>query len=508
MAFIPFTDEEVHLAGQVDLEKFLEGKVRLKREGGQHLYVYSDYAGEHDSVGVRKNGWYDYKNQEGGGPISFMTKFMGLRYPEAILTLLGKTEADFDDRSRNQGRKPPSSMPAPAAPKEEKPPFAAPIHAPDMLRSIGYLVGRHISQRILETFVKAGTIYESREPVKDKPGQFFRNLVFLGLDENGVPRHAHMRSNSEKGTFRINVPGSDARHSFHHIGQSDTVYVFEAPIDMLSFITRYPKNWQQHSYVALCGTAEHALTNLLATNPHIKKVVVCLDHDPPGIEAADRLIEILEEAGSAEAIAAILSVAKDWNEDIKRDKGLPYQPAVPHPQYVAAPGVYKALTQHSYTSDKLARAGEIIASAVNRMTYHHGQSNRDGVAEAAEELGALALACAAREYRQIGDAQTPEEISQRLYAAFRPHKNRGKLDRRVEDITASASGLLLRLGSQDLRSREDKLETAGAFETLAMDCAKAIILKRGEDYVISQKEQVADEEDPQWEQEPSAALSM
>lgn len=47
------------------------------------------------------------------------------------------------------------------------------------------------------------------------------------------------------------------------------MYVFEAPIDMLSFISMYQKGWMDHSYVALCGVAEHALMQLLNDAPHI-----------------------------------------------------------------------------------------------------------------------------------------------------------------------------------------------------------------------------------------------
>ena len=31
--------------------------------------------------------------------------------------------------------------------------------------------------------------------------------------------------------------------------------MFEAPIDMLSYISMNPHQWQEHSYVACCGTS-------------------------------------------------------------------------------------------------------------------------------------------------------------------------------------------------------------------------------------------------------------
>lgn len=94
-------------------------------------------------------------------------------------------------------------------------------------------------------------------------------------------------------SYRGNVEGCDPRHSFHWTGSSERLYVFEAPIDLLAFLTLYPEDWQRHSYVALCGTAEHAMLWMLEQNPKLQKIILCLDHDAAGIEAAGRLTDIL-----------------------------------------------------------------------------------------------------------------------------------------------------------------------------------------------------------------------
>jgi len=84
----------------------------------------------------------------------------------------------------------------------------------------------------------------------------YHNAVFVGKDENGDAKHAHKRSTYTLGeSYRGNVEGSDARCSFHHTGTSGRLYVFEAPIDMISFLTMYPDRWQRHSHVALCGVS-------------------------------------------------------------------------------------------------------------------------------------------------------------------------------------------------------------------------------------------------------------
>ena len=59
-----------------------------------------------------------------------------------------------------------------------------------------------------------------------------------GRTSRASPRHAHKRSTNSQGKpFKINVEGSRPQYSFHHVGQDGLLYVFEAPVDMLSFLT-------------------------------------------------------------------------------------------------------------------------------------------------------------------------------------------------------------------------------------------------------------------------------
>ena len=89
----------------------------------------------------------------------------------------------------------------------------------------------------------------------------------------------------------------DSRYSFHYTGTSNSIYAFEAPIDMLSFITLHKVNWQEHSYVSLCSVADHALVQMLKDNPQINKIYLCLDHDSAGIESEWRIRHHLNELG-------------------------------------------------------------------------------------------------------------------------------------------------------------------------------------------------------------------
>ena len=127
-----------------------------------------------------------------------------------------------------------------------------------------------------------------------------------------------------------------------YVGTSDRLYAFEAPIDLLSFVSLYPKNWQEHSYVALCGTSRHALLWMLEQNDKLNKIILCMDHDETGIEVNGRLAETLREAGYSH-VSMLQPQHKDWNEDLKSRHGLEAQAPVEHPQLVVALEICKRI---------------------------------------------------------------------------------------------------------------------------------------------------------------------
>lgn len=123
--------------------------------------------------------------------------------------------------------------------------------------------------------------------------------------------------------------GSDTRYSFAHYGTSDRLFIFEAPIDLLSFLTLYPEHWQEHSYIALNGLYEHAALRALETHEHLQKIILCTDHDSAGQDGAERLADLLRMRGYT-AIRQYVPHFKDWNEILKARHGMEALPAVPH----------------------------------------------------------------------------------------------------------------------------------------------------------------------------------
>ena len=177
---------------------------------------------------------------------------------------------------------------------------------------------RCIDREILNAFMRKKLIYESCERSRDGTREY-HNAVFVGFDELGVPRHGHKRGLYTMGqSYRGNIEGSDPKHSFHYLGGDDTLYVFEAPIDLLSYISLFPEGWQEHNYVACCGTSSIPVLEMLRQLPQLQQVYLCLDNDAAGHAASERMAKLLEERGiSAERL---VPQQKDWNDDLKAEQ--------------------------------------------------------------------------------------------------------------------------------------------------------------------------------------------
>ena len=289
-------------------------------------------------------------------------------------------------------------------PYKERKPFTLPSAHSDMRRVYAYLLKNHLLDRDIVThFVREKLIYESCERVENKQGKWkeYHNAVFVGLDENGVARHAHKRGLYTKGGYKGNVDSSDPAYSFHYIGSGSRLHVFEAPIDMLSYLSLNPKDWQRQSYAALCGVAEHAMLKILDLYPHLSDISFCLDHDITGIEAAGRLSELLAEKGYSQ-VSSLWPQYKDWNEDIKAARGLVALTAKNHPQLAVCAPVCDRIAGIMNNVPKSADPEKQIPGLLDRFNnyLHWGKSQK--AVECMENVAALVGADSAKHHRPIG----------------------------------------------------------------------------------------------------------
>ena len=277
-----FTQEQRERARSTDLVSLLQGRGEALKRSGQE-YQWRDGA---QKVTVRGNLWFHQYERVGGDAVDFVRRFYGLDYPQAVEFLLGNAAIPIVERHDEKG----------------KPTFQLPPPNDNLRRVAAYLVNRRgIDRDIFYAFVRRGMIYESAQ---------HHNAVFVGFDSGGVPRHAHLRGCG--GSFKGNAAASDPQHSFHWNGSSDRLYLFEAPIDLLSYLTLHKENWQRHSYAAACCVGDAVLFRLLADQPAIRTVVLCMDNDAAGQAANCRIAKKLEEQNIA--VQCLVPTRKDWNE--------------------------------------------------------------------------------------------------------------------------------------------------------------------------------------------------
>ena len=268
--FIEFTPEQKERAATVDLEEFLLRQGEKLIKSGREKRLASDH-----SITVRGCEWFDHASNEGGRAVSFIQKYYGKSYVEAMSMLLGESMEPVYPQAKKQER----------------------VDA--------YLLKtRGLDADVVSYFARKKMLYEDAA---------HHNAVFIGTDEGGCPRHAHLRSTNSFGkAFRLNVESSDPRYSFHYNGTDGSLYVFEAPIDMLSYISMNLHQWQEHSYVACCGTSPIPVMQML--KPDTKMVYLCLDNDDAGHKASERMAELLHERGVM--TERLVPELKDWNEDL------------------------------------------------------------------------------------------------------------------------------------------------------------------------------------------------
>ena len=285
--YINFTKEQREQARRTDLANFLisQGE-KVKKSGSEYEWLDGS-----QKVTIRGHLWYHQYELKGGDAVDFVRRFYNKNYAEAVEMLLNGSYGQI--------------ITSPSIEKEHKP-FELPPRNERMSRVFSYLLlTRGIDKDVLFEFVRKKMIYESA---------YYHNAVFVGYDSSGKPRHAHKRGTVTSNPYKGNVAGSQPEYSFHFNGTSDKIFLFEAPIDMLSYISMHKKNWKEHSYAASCSVSDRVLFQCLNDNPNIKNVFLCFDNDEAGQTANKRIADKLNKLNIQNEI--LIPTHKDWNEDI------------------------------------------------------------------------------------------------------------------------------------------------------------------------------------------------
>ena len=223
-----YTQAQIDRANAVSLEDFLrtQGETLIK-SGREYRWK------EHDSLTVRGNKWFRHSQSKGGYPIDFVMEFYGKSFPEAVQLLTGES---------GEGQTEATTAPPTA--------FHLPLHNRTADRAIQYLCeSRGLNPKLVEAFLLSGDIYEDAKR---------HNVVFVGRDRSGTPRYAHVRGTADP--FRQDITGSDKSYPFRYEGNGNQLFVFEAPIDLLSTSAFIRRTGRQGAILPWAAFREKPLT--------------------------------------------------------------------------------------------------------------------------------------------------------------------------------------------------------------------------------------------------------
>ena len=307
MPFIP--PEQLARAREMDLLTYLRccEPDELVSVGGNAYATKS-----HDSLKISNGEWYWWSRGVGGSSaLDYLTTVRRLSLPDAVQRILSAGGVPLAEPPRRKAR--PTKL------------FSLPPRHADNRRVFSYLRGRGIDPEIINHCIKHGLLYESAQ---------HHNCVFVGF-AGDRPAYAMQRGTLQDKRFVGEVVGSDKRYSFAvpmTPGDSPTLCVFESAIDALSYLTllkQRGKDWRKANTLSLGGVGKEdrqlppALSRYLKAAPHITRIVLCLDNDEPGREAAAVLKELLR---GYEVIDRPPVRGKDYNDllrcqrDAQRDE--------------------------------------------------------------------------------------------------------------------------------------------------------------------------------------------
>ena len=305
--------ELVEKARKIDLPTYFEmfepGQLKRLSSG-----VYC--TNKHDSLKMSNGKWFWWSRGVGGkNAIDFLMKCRQYRFQDAVLLLTGGMTHDFTPSK--------SSL---STTKESAKVLLLPPKNGSNDRVIQYLFGRGIDLKLIQDCIAEGILYESAR---------YHNAIFIGKDGNGTPRYAGCRSTT--GSFKGDASGSDKRYSFRLLAEqpTDSVHLFEAAIDLLSYATYLKcqgKDYRAENLLSLSGVYQPqrniseskipaSLELFLTEHPQIHTVILHLDNDRAGRISAAALKEIMRDRW--EIIDDPPPRGKDFNDFLRLYLGVP-----------------------------------------------------------------------------------------------------------------------------------------------------------------------------------------
>ena len=273
-----FTDEEIAQASGINIIAYASSRGFDVKKISPRSYKIPGYGGLYINADGCK--WNCFSKGTGGGTIQFVMEMEGKTWVESVKQLLG---ISYDELAY--------------IPEKN-----------DTYKHIfAYLIKtRKLDKDVISQFVKDKKIYEDTH----------NNCVFVGYDEKSNLRFASVRGTNINKKFRRDIENSDKGYPFCVNGTSDTLLIFEAPIDLMSYMTLLKlhgiSNFNHHM-ISMGGTSYIPIEKYLKRYPEITNITLCLDSDDEGNFFSQK---IREKFGDDYEISKHIPKGKDFNEEL------------------------------------------------------------------------------------------------------------------------------------------------------------------------------------------------
>lgn len=248
-----FTDQQIEIANGTNLIAYARSRGYELKRISNNSYKIPGYGGLFLSGDGSKWNWFS--QNKGGGAIQFVMEMEGKSWVDAIKELLGITHDELPIIPSVTEIKSKGKMILPEKNDTYKHLFAYLIKA------------RNIDKEVVADFVERKLIYEDK----------YKNCVFVGYDDNHEPAYASVRSARTVGkVFRGDVKNSDKSVPFYYLGTSNTVCVFEAPIDLMSYLSLlkiHDIDDFNHHLISLGGVSDKGLKSFLEQHKEISTIM-------------------------------------------------------------------------------------------------------------------------------------------------------------------------------------------------------------------------------------------
>ena len=277
-----FTQEQIKQAKAIDLLTYLQ---IYKPDELVHESRETYHTKTHDSLKISNGMWYWFSKSIGGKTaLEYLIQVEEMNFTDAVSHLIQQKGIEKKPILKQEWTE-----------KEKIERFKLPKKASNNDKVISYLQSRGISKMIIDECINKGYIYQEEGN---------NNVIFLGYDENHIPRYANKRGTNSS-NFKGEAYGSDKNYSFRleAVTKSNSVHLFESAIDLLSFATLMVLShrlWDTENLVSLAGIYKpnqdiskskkpKALEKYLEKNKNIDTIFIHFDNDEAGRLAAKAL---------------------------------------------------------------------------------------------------------------------------------------------------------------------------------------------------------------------------